>query len=140
MILKIKKLNKNAKLPSYAHPGDAGLDLFASENIGVFPFKRAVVSTGISIEIPKGYVGLIWDKSGLAVNEGLKTIAGVIDSGYRGEILVCLFNLTEKKYVFKKGDKVAQIIIQKKEKATIKEVKTLNKTKRGEGKFGSTGK
>jgi len=140
MILKIKKLNKNAKLPSYAHAGDAGLDLFASENIGVFPFKKAVIPTGISLEIPKNCVGLIWDKSGLAVNEGLKTMAGVIDSGYRGEILVCLFNLTEKKYVFKKGDKIAQIIVQKKEKVTIKEVKNLKTTKRGEGRFGSTGK
>jgi dUTP pyrophosphatase len=139
-ILKIKKLNQSAKLPTYAHPGDAGLDLFASVDVTIPAMSQVVIPTGVAMEIPKGMVGFVWDKSGLAVNSGLKTMAGVVDSGYRGEVLVCLINLSKKKHTFKKGDKIAQMVIQKKETVAIKEIKELSETKRGAGGFGSTGK
>ncbi len=139
-VLKIKKLDIDAKIPSYAHPGDAGLDLFALIDVTIPAISKITIGTGIAMEIPNGMVGLVWDKSGLAVNSGLKTMAGVVDSGYRGEVLVCLMNLSKKKHVFKKGDKIAQMIIQKKETVSIKEVKELSDTRRGKGGFGSTGK
>jgi dUTP pyrophosphatase len=140
-ILKIKKLNQNAKLPTYAHPGDAGLDLFALEDVTIAIGDSALIKTGIAMEIPDGYVGLIWDKSGLAVKNGLKTMAGVVDSGYRGEVLVCLVNLSQKRHDFSAGDKIAQMIIQKKESFAVEEVPELDQnTSRGMGGFGSTGK
>lgn len=140
MILKIKKLHESATLPSYAHPGDAGLDLFALDDFLLEPGERGAIPTGAAMEIPPGHVGLIWDKGGVAINSGIKTLAGVIDSGYRGEVLVCLINLSKEKFTFKKGEKVAQMIIQKKEKMTVREVKKLSDASRGEGRFGSTGK
>ena len=139
-LLKIKKIRIDATLPSYAHPGDAGLDLFSAEDATLKPNTRALIPTGVAMEIPKTCVGLIWDKSGISTKYGLKTMAGVVDSGYRGEVLVCLINLSKETYSFKKGEKIAQMIIQKKEKMTVKEVKELRGTKRGEGGFGSTGK
>lgn len=139
-VLKIKKLREDARLPEYAHPGDAGLDLFSVEKVSLAPGERKIIPTGVAMEIPKGRVGFIWDKSGIAVNSGLKTMAGVVDSGYRGEILVCLVNLSRKKFVFQKNEKVAQMVIQKKETISVKEVLALSETSRGEGRFGSTGK
>ena len=140
MILKIKKIHLDAKIPSYAHHDDAGFDLYSTENVLLKRGTRFAVPTGITMAIPEGYVGLIWDKSGLAVNHGIKTIGGVIDSTYRGEILVGVINFGEKDYLFEKGHKVAQMIIQKKETVDFEEVEELNETKRGKGNFGSTGK
>ena len=140
MILKIKKLHQDAKVPQYAHYDDAGFDLCAKETIVVKKGERLAVQTGIAMEIPEGYVGLIWDKSGLSMKYGLKTIGGVIDSSYRGEVLIGVINFGDKDYIFEKGHKVAQMIIQKKEKVDFEEVKELSDTIRGEGGFGSTGK
>jgi len=140
MIIKIKKLHQEAVMPKYAHFDDAGFDLFAIEDTLVKVKERIPVKTGIAMEIPTGYVGLIWDKSGLSVKEGIKTIAGVIDSTYRGEILVAVTNLSDKDYKFEKGHKVAQMIIQKKETVEFEEVTELAETKRGHGRLGSTGK
>lgn len=140
MILRIKKLHPDAKIPKYAHHDDAGCDLFAIENTLVKVGERVPVKTGIVMEIPEGYVGLIWDKSGLAVNHGIKTIAGVVDSTYRGEILVAVTNLSDKDYHFEKGHKVAQMIIQRKETVEFEEVDDLSETVRGDGRLGSTGK
>ena len=140
MKLKIKKLHKDAIIPQYAHFDDAGFDLFAIEDTLVKKNERAVVKIGIAMEIPTGYVGLVWDKSGISVKEGVKTIAGVVDSTYRGEALVAVINLGNTDYLFKKGHKVAQMIIQKKETVEFEEVNELTETKRGEGGFGSTGK
>lgn len=140
MKLKVKKLNPLAKLPAYAHPGDAGMDMFSSEHISLEPSKYLAISTGIAVEISKGFVGLIWDKSGLSTNHGLKVLGGVIDSGYRGEIRIGIINLSKKVYTFEAGDKVAQMLIQKIESPDIVEVKILNETKRGDKGFGSTGK
>lgn len=140
MILKIKKLHVDAKMPSYAHHDDAGFDLFSLENCKVKVGERVAVPTGIAMEIPEGFVGLIWDKSGLAVKHGINTIAGVVDSSYRGEVVVALVNNGESDYTFEKGHKVAQMIIQKKETVQFEEVKELSDTVRGAGGFGSTGK
>ncbi len=140
MILKIKKLHPDAITPKYAHFDDAGFDLFAIENTTIKKGERGIVKTGLAMEIPTGYVGLVWDKSGISVKEGIKTIAGVVDSSYRGEALVALINLSDKDYIFEKGHKVAQMIIQKKETVEFVEVTELENTLRGEGGFGSTGK
>ncbi len=140
MILKIKKLVPDAILPSYAHPGDAGLDMYANETVVINPNEAVKVKTGISIEIPDGFVGLVWDKSGLSTNHKIKTLGGVIDSGYRGESLIGLINLGDTPYIIEKGHKVAQMLIQKIERVEVSEVEELTDTSRGHGGFGSTGK
>ena len=140
MKLKIKKLHPDAIIPTYAHPGDAGMDLRCVENVTVPPGGRASIKTGLAFEIPDGYVGLIWEKSGLSHKHGLKTFGGVIDAGYRGDITISLINLSDKDYTFEKGHKVAQMLIQPIEIPEIVETEELSETSRGEGGFGSTGK
>jgi len=139
LTLKIKKL-KDVPLPKYEHAGDAGLDLFAAETITLRRGEKTAVPTGIAMEIPEGYVGLIWDKSGLAIKQGMKTLGGVVDSGYRGEVLVGIMNLGPADYTFEKGHKVAQMVIQKKEWVEVVEASELSDTSRGEKGFGSSGK
>jgi dUTP pyrophosphatase len=114
--------------------------LFAIESVAIIPNQRVQVGTGIAMEIPEGYVGLVWDKSGLSHKFGLKVLGGVIDSGYRGEVKVGIINLSTEKYFLEKGHKVAQMLIQKVEKTEIVEVAELTDSERGEGGFGSTGK
>ncbi|MFA6338508.1 MAG: dUTP diphosphatase [Candidatus Paceibacterota bacterium] len=138
--LKIQKLDKSAILPNYANHDDAGLDLYSNENVTLKPGERFSVATGVAIEIPKGYVGLIWDKSGLSHNFGLKTLGGVVDAGFRGEVKVGIVNLSKKVYKFEKGHKVAQMVIQKKESVKVKEVTSLADSQRGKKGFGSSGK
>jgi dUTP pyrophosphatase len=141
MILKVKKTDTRAKLPSYALADDAGLDLFALEDYTVPAGKfLAGIRTGVAFEIPAGYVGLCWDKSGLAAKYGLKVMAGVIDSGFRGELLLTVLNTSNKDYHFSVGDKVMQILIQPVERMEVVEVSELSDSHRGEGSFGSTGK
>lgn len=138
--LKIKRLIKEATLPSYAHAGDAAFDLYAREKITIAPGERVSIPTGIAMEIPDGCVGLIWDKSGLSHKYGLKTLGGVIDASYRGEVFVGMTNLSAAAYTFEKNDKIAQMIIQAREHVVIEENEELSTTERGEGGFGSTGK
>ncbi len=140
MQLKIKKIHPEAKLPIYAHPYDAGMDLFALEETKLKPSEITKVRTGIAAEIPEGYVGLCWDKSGLATKYGITVLAGVIDSGYRGEILIAVVNLSKEEYIFEKGHKVTQMLIQPVQSMEIIESEELSDTSRGEGGFGSTGK
>ncbi len=140
MKLKVKKINSDAKLPTHGHPGDAGMDFYAAEDVVFAPGAQARVHTGIAVEIPEGHVGLIWDKSSISFNHGLKTMGGVIDAGYRGEIIMNLINLSTVPYTLPKGHKVAQMIIQKFEHCDIEEVVDLTETVRGEGREGSTGK
>lgn len=140
MQLKIKKLNSEAVIPKYATENDAGMDLYALESSEISPLERVQISTGIAMEIPEGFVGLVWDKSGLSHKFGLKVLGGVIDSGYRGEIKVGLINLGKEKYTFEKGHKIAQLLIQPIAKAELVEVSDLSDSARGEGGFGSTGK
>jgi len=139
-MLRIKKIHEDAVIPSYAHKGDAALDLFTVQTITLNPGEKWAIPTGIAMQIPKGHVGLIWDKSGLAIMNGLKTLGGVVDATYRGEVLVGVINLGGKPYTFEKGHKIAQIIIQKCVEVNVKEVKRLSDTKRGRAGFGSTGK
>ena len=136
----MKKLDERAKVPQYAHDTDAGMDFFALENTTVPAGRSATVPTGIAVEIPTGYVGLVWDKSGLASKEGITTMAGVIDSGYRGAMSLIVFNTTGEDFTFKAGEKVAQMLVQKVEHVGIVSVDTLSDTERGNKGFGSTGK
>lgn len=140
MILKVKKLAPDAVLPSYAHPGDAGLDMYANETVVVAPGQIGKIKSGISVEIPEGYVGLYWDKSGLSNNYGIKVVGGVVDSGYRGELVMGVINLGSEPYTFEKGHKVLQMLVQRVEKVEIQETESLSDTSRGTGGFGSTGK
>ena len=139
MTIKIKKLHPHALIPTYAHPHDAGMDFFSCETITLLPGERKLIPTGIAMAIPSGYVGLLWDKSGLAGNYGLKTMGGVIDSGYRGEIKIVVHNLSDKPYTFETGTKIAQMLLQQVEQKQLVEVEELDDTSRGEGGFGSTG-
>ncbi len=140
MELKVKKIKEDAKLPTKGHPGDAGIDFYAVEDV-IFPPKQARdVFSGVAIEIPEGFVGLVWDKSSIAFKRGLKTMGGVIDSGYRGEMLFHLFNTNDEEVEIEKGEKIAQMIIQKFEDCSIAEKDELSGTIRGEQCFGSTGK
>lgn len=139
MKVKFQKISEDATIPCYGHLGDAGLDIFSAENILLKVGARKRVRTGIKMELPKGYAGLVWDKSGIAFNEGVKTMGGVIDSGYRGEILIVLVNLGKNNYEIKKGQKIAQLLIQKIEEAKIKIADIVGETSRGADGFGSTG-
>ena len=138
-MIKVKKIDASAKLPSYAHEGDAGMDLYSAEEFVLKPGERKTVRTGIQMAIPKGFVGLVWDKSGLASNHGIKTMAGVVDSSYRGEVCVVLKNLGEKEFKVEKNTKIAQMLIQPVESRKIVEVDELDQTSRGKGAWGSTG-
>jgi len=137
--IKIKKLKPDATVPSYAHDGDAGMDIYSCEDVLIKAGQRTIISTGIALEFPKGYVALVWDKSGLAAKNGIKTMAGVGDSIYRGEYKIVLLNTSKQDYQVKKGDKICQILIQPIEQADIEEVSELGDSKRGDGGFGSTG-
>jgi len=138
MKLRVKRISAEAKLPVYQHPGDAGMDLFAAEEVTLGPGDVKAVPTGIMMAIPEGYVGLIWDKSGISLL-GVHRLAGVVDAGYRGEVRVVMVNLGKEPYVIKKGMKIAQMLIQPVETVAIVEAEELDETSRGEGGFGSTG-
>jgi dTMP kinase len=136
--IKVEKVNTEAKLPTRAHDGDAGLDLYATGYHSVAPYQQALVGTGIKMAIPYGYAGLIWDKSGLAT-QGITTMGGVIDTGYRGEIKVVVKNLSEDIINIEPGQKIAQIIIQKIELLEPEESIIEDQTQRQHGAFGSSG-
>lgn len=136
--LKVELMYPDAKLPTRSHPNDAGIDLYSYGNYCISPGQRAMINTGVKMAIPEGCAGLIWDKSGIA-KAGLHSMAGVIDSGYRGEIIISLANLGESMIYIESGQKIAQILIQKIECPEITEGKIDDKTTRGEGGFGSTG-
>ena len=140
MQIKVKKLVEDAKLPTHGHPGDAGMDFYALEDVVFAPLRQMRVRTGVAVEIPEGCVGLIWDKSSISFNMGLKIMGGVIDEGFRGEIIMSLINTSDKEVVLEKGHKVAQMIIQKFEHCDILEVDEISETVRGLGREGSTGK
>lgn len=136
------QMHRDLPLPSYAHAGDAGADLVSAENVSLKPGQRAAVATGLSIALPNGYVGLVHPRSGLALKHGISMVntPGTIDSGYRGEIKVILINHDQDStFEIKRGDRIAQLVIQKVESATFKLVDSLEDTDRGDGGFGSTG-
>lgn len=139
--LPVKRLTATSTLPSKANLFDAGLDLYSDEKdpVTLAPGERKLFSTGISVAIPKGFVGLIWPRSGHAVKTGLDTMAGVIDSPYRGEVKVLLINHSQDHQVYRHGDKIAQLIIQQAPDFTPVETENLDETSRGERGFGSSG-
>ena len=139
MELKVKKIQKDVKLPQYGHIADAGLDLFSSVDFVLAEGQVEAIPTGIKIAVPEGYVGLVWDKSGVSLR-GVHRLAGVIDSGYRGEVKVVMINLSHEAFVIERGMKIAQMLVQPIAKVDIVEVDNLDETSRGEGGFGSTGK
>lgn len=139
MDLQVKKLVPDAKLPVRAHHDDAGLDLFAAEEYSLAPGERQMVKTGIAMAIPTGYVGLIWDKSGVAGKTGIKTMGGVVDASYRGDVQVIMVNLSSTPYKVEKGAKIAQLLVQQVALPEVCEVPELDDTIRGENGFGSTG-
>ena len=137
--IKCKKLLDIASVPTRAHEHDAGWDLYSSEQTFLISSKRKLVSTAISLVIPDGHVGLIWPRSGLAAKKGIDVFAGVIDSGYRGEIKVCLYNSSGINFEINKGDRIAQIIFHKLPQTEMLEVDSLDDSIRGDSGFGSSG-
>ncbi len=140
--LPIKRLDPTVELPSYAYEGDAGLDLRSNEDVTLAPLERRLVSTGLAIAIPDGYAGFVQPRSGLALREGLSmaNTPGLIDAHYRGELKVCAVNLdAEKSIHIERGERIAQLVIQKVPVVTLVEVDELNETDRGTGGFGSSG-
>ena len=138
-MLKVKILNEKGKLPSRANPDDAGLDLFSAEKLTIQPKEWAKVSTGIAIEIPPGYYCRIAPRSGLALNYGIDVFAGVIDSSYRGELAVILYNAGGLPFEILEGQKIAQMIIEICQVWYPQEVFELSYSVRSEGGFGSSG-
>ena len=137
--LPLRRLSPEAILPTRAHPDDAGLDLYALEEASLEPGRGAHVRTGIAVELPAGTVGLIADRSSMA-RRGLKTAGGIIDAGYRGEIGVLLWNVSPETHTVKRGDRIAQLLVVSVHTPAVREVVTLQRTERGEGGFGSTGR
>ncbi len=135
----VKRVHKDAKLPRYGHMGDAGLDLFSVIDCVLKGGEARAISTGIQVAIPEGYVGLIWDKSGISL-QNIHRLAGVVDSGYRGEVKVVMTNLSAEAFRIEKGMKIAQMLIQPVMKVKVVESEELDDTSRGENGFGSTGK
>jgi dUTP pyrophosphatase len=141
LIVKAKRLREGARLPLYATAGAAGLDLYSclEQPLVLAPGKIVRVPTGIAVAIPQGYVGLIRDRSSLAL-AGFHTVAGVIDSDYRGEILIAAYYVGSGEMTIENGDRIAQMIILHSPQAEIVEAKELPHTERGAGGFGSTGR
>ena len=143
MEVKIKKLDPRAKLPQYGSVSAAGADLYAllDQSVTLLPGETALLPTGLSAEIPEGYVGLIFARSSLGIKRGLAPAnkVGVIDSDYRGEIKVILVNLSHQPFTIEPGERIAQMVFARCEQATLEAVEALDETQRGAGGFGSTG-
>jgi dUTP pyrophosphatase len=138
----VTRLDPEVPLPSYARPGDAGADLVAAQDVELAPGERAMVRTGIAIALPEGYAAFVHPRSGLAARHGVTLVnaPGTIDSGYRGEIQVIMLNTDPVRPVtFRRGDRIAQLVVQRVEHATFREVAALPGSARGAGGFGSTG-
>jgi dUTP pyrophosphatase len=138
----LTRVDPDVPLPSYAQPGDAGVDLVTTEDVDLAPGARAVVATGIAIALPAGYAAFVHPRSGLAAKYGVTLVnaPGTIDAGYRGEIKVILLNTDAASAVsFRRGDRIAQLVVQRVEHVTFREVDVLPGSVRGEGGFGSTG-
>jgi len=134
-----KLLTETSQMPFKSHTSDAGFDLIADENVWVFGRERQTIKTGISFDMPDNMAGLIWPRSGLAVKKGIDVLAGVIDSGYRGEIMVCLYNTSDVDVEIKRGDRIAQIIFQEVPAISLMLREELETSQRGSNGFGSTG-
>ena len=139
----VHRLDPDLPLPAYAHEGDAGLDLYAREAVTLAPGARAAVGTGVAIALPPGYAGFVLPRSGLALRHGLSKVntPGLVDAGYRGEIRVLLINHDPSTPVtLARGDRIAQLVVQRVERVELVEVETLPESSRGAGGFGSSGR
>jgi dUTP pyrophosphatase len=134
------RVQSGESVPEYASGSAAGADLRASEGVVIAPGARAAVGTGLRLEIPSGHAGLIWPRSGLAVKHGIDTMAGVVDSDYRGEIRVVLVNHGQEPFAIRSGDRIAQLLIQRVERGDFVGVPQVGRTDRGSAGFGSTGR
>lgn len=141
MILRVKKLREDAMAPCYAHPGDAGLDLFACDGITLQSGESAIIKTGIAIELPPDTEGQVRPRSGLAAKHQISVLntPGTIDEGYRGEVGVILMNFGKTPFEVEPGMKIAQLVVKPVIRVDVEEVAELSNTRRGEGGFGSTG-
>ncbi|MAS53589.1 dUTP diphosphatase [Nocardioides sp.] len=142
LAVQVVRLDRELPLPSYARPGDAGADLMTTTDLTLAPGERALVPTGIAVALPEGYVALVHPRSGLAVRHGLSIVntPGTVDAGYRGEIKVLLINHDAREpVVLRRGDRIAQLVIQRVERARFTEVERLPESERGDGGYGSTG-
>jgi dUTP pyrophosphatase len=138
----VTRLHPDAPLPAYVHPGDAGADLVTTVDVRLEPGERMLVPTGLAIALPAGYVGLVHPRSGLAAERGLSIVntPGTVDAGYRGEVKVLLVNLDPRTTVhLERGDRIAQLVVQRVESARFVEVERLPGSDRGAGGYGSTG-
>jgi dUTP pyrophosphatase len=137
----VRRLDPALPLPSYAHAGDAGLDLVAAESVTLAPGARMLVATGIAVAIPPGYAGFVLPRSGLALRHGVTVLnaPGLIDAGYRGEVKVLLVNHDPAPVTFQRGERIAQLVVQRVERAQLAEAAELPSSERGPGGFGSTG-
>lgn len=138
----IRRIDPALPMPARAHHGDAGVDVYAARDVELAPGERAVVPTGIAIALPNGYAAFVHPRSGLAARHGVTLVnaPGTIDAGYRGEIAVTMINTDRSTPVrFRRGDRIAQLVVQRVERAVFCEVSTLPGSARGEGGFGSTG-
>ena len=138
--LKVCKLKPDAILPKISSDGAVGYDLYSFSDVTVYAYKRTLVDTGISMSLPYGTYGRVAPRSGLSVKNGINVGAGVIDPDYTGEVKVLLFNHSDENFEIKKGDRIAQLIIEKCDTPLVEEVDMLDTTERGEGGFGSTGR
>lgn len=139
----IQRLDPELPTPSYAHPGDAGADLYAAEDVELMPGERAVVGTGLAIALPEGYAAFVHPRSGLAARHGVTLVnaPGTVDAGYRGEIKVTLINTDAKEpFRLRRGDRVAQLVVQRVERVSFAQVVDLPESVRGANGFGSTGR
>jgi dUTP pyrophosphatase len=139
MQIRVKRLDKEIELPDFARQDDAAIDLRSAEEGTLEPMEKKVFKTGLAIAIPKGYAGLVWDRSGMAAKHSVHTMAGVIDSGYRGELGVVLINLGKEPFKVERGMRIAQLLFHPILNVKIQEAEELDETERGEGGFGSTG-
>lgn len=140
MVIKFQKLFSDTILPTYAHEGDAGMDLYSREEKVLKPREIYAFKLGFALELPNGYFARILDRSGLAIKYGLHCLAGVADAGYRGEYIVIIMNLSKKAYKVEKGERIAQMLILPVVIAKIKIVDKLSDTQRGKGGLGASGK
>lgn len=139
-VVKIRRLREDIKPPSYAHPGDAGMDLFAPEPFTLRANGRHLVHMGFATEFPEGYMMEIRDKGGLAALHGIHVLGGIVDTGFRGEWVVTLHNTSDNDYHFEKGEKIAQAILTRIDRVTLEETDELQDHTRGAGHHGSSGR
>ena len=139
-MISVQLLDQNAKVPTKTNLNDAGFDLYSIIDTVIPPKQRKTVRTGIAIQMPDHLAGLIWPRSGLSVKQGIDVLAGVVDSGYRGEIMVCLYNTSDDVVCINTGDRIAQIIFQGVPRVTMEVHDTLGSSQRGDNGFGSSGK